>query len=420
MFETTVLDNGLRVLTATMAHLRSVSVGIFIGAGSRYEDDTHAGISHFVEHMLFKGTERRPQPRDISAAIESVGGIINASTDRELTVYWAKVARPHFHIAFDVLMDIVRHPTLDPEALELERKVVFEELSMTNDEPREKVDVLIDGLLWPNQPMGRDVGGTKESVAGITREMLREYMACQYVPGNAVVAVAGNVAHAEVVDVVTQSLGDWAPGIPLEWYPAVDGQTGPRLAVEYRKTEQAHLCLAVQGLPSTHPDRYALSLLSAVLGEGMSSRLFVEMREKQGLAYDVHSSTSHFRDCGSVVVYAGVDPKRLDRAVETILRELGRLRDGVPAEELAKVKELLKGRLLLRMEDSRAVAGWLGAQEMLLGRVLTPEQVVERIDSVTLDDLARVAGGLVLNEKLNLAVVGPCRSQVRFQRILSL
>lgn len=416
----TVLDNGLRILSHSMPGTRSVSICVFVGAGSRYEEDAQAGVSHFLEHMLFKGTHRRPTSVHITSAIEEVGGMLNGSTDREVTNYWCKVASPDFHTALDVLIDMVRDSLLDPLEVEKERNVVVEELSASNDYPNYRAELLIDEMLWPNQPMGRDVGGTKESVRGITRGMMADYLQGQYVASNVVISVAGDATHQEVVEAVAPLVDRWSQEAPRAWIPAThDDQTEPKVRVEYRKTEQAHLLLALPGISTYHPDRYALDIMSTVLGEGMSSRLFVEVREKRGLAYEIHSSTSHFRDTGSFVVYCGVDPKKAAYAVQTVLSELHRLKDGVPAEELERAKGLAKGRLLLRMEDSRAVAGWIGAQELLRDQVLTVDEVVEQINAVSSGDVGRVANEHLVQEKLNLAVVGPFRTDRPFRTLLS-
>jgi predicted Zn-dependent peptidase len=250
--------------------------------------------------------------------------------------------------------------------------------------------------------------------------MTLAYLRRQYVPNNAVVSVAGNVSHDEVVDLVARHLRDWQRGIPAGWFPAVNGQTVARTGVRYKRSEQAHLCLALRGLSSQHPDRYVLDLLSVALGEGMSSRLFQELRERRGLCYDVHSYVSHFLDAGSFSVYAGVDPANARETVAALLEELARLRDGVPEEELTKAKELSKGRLLLRMEDTRSVSGWLGGQEALSGRVRTVDEVVEMVDAIQPADLARVVGNLFQTNQLNLAVVGPFRSDKRFAALLRL
>ena len=419
MYERSVLPNGIRVLSSAMPHTRSVSVGIFVGAGSRYEQDSIAGASHFLEHMLFKGTERRPEATAISGAIESVGGIINAATDRELTLYWTKVAVDHFPLALDLLADMVLHSTMAPDEVERERRVILEELAMTNDQPDARVDLLIDETIWPEQPMGRDVGGSRDSVIALDRSDLTNYHRQQYVANNMVVSVAGNVSHQQVMDAVQAHMGEWSANTPLEPYPVNQTVSGPQVALERRKTDQAHICLAFPGVSATDPRRYALALLSTVLGEGMTSRLFLQVRERQGLAYDVHSSALHYRDCGSVVIYCGTDPAKVDAALSAILTELERLRAGVTDDELRRAVEFSTGRLLLRMEDTRAVMSSLGAQELLVDRVRTPDEVVEEVRSVTSAQVREVAETFVTPDAYKLAVVGPFRSDARFRRLLA-
>ena len=420
MYKKSLLDNGLPVLTSRMPHTRSVSIAVFIRAGSRYESDEIAGVSHFLEHLLFKGTKHWPSARELSEAVEGVGGIINASTDREMTVYWCKVARPHLQRALSVLVDMMLNPLIDPVEVEKEREVVLEELRMSNDYPTSRLDLLIDETLWPSQPMGRDVGGSQESVSNITNEQIRDYTRRQYTPKNAVVAVAGDVSHTEVVELLGEAIKDWPLEEPMEWSPVQDGQQAPRIRVEHRKTDQAHLCIGLPSLPLTHPDRYVLGLMNVILGEGMSSRLFLELREKQGLAYDVHSSINLFRDCGSLTIYCGVEPQKSERAIAYMLEQLSSLQDSIPESELEKARELSKGRMLLRMEDSRSVTMWMGAQETLTGKVRTVDEVVKQLDAVTTADIIRVAGDLIKEEKLNLAVVGPYRSSRPFRHLLKL
>ncbi|MCI0441438.1 MAG: insulinase family protein, partial [Chloroflexi bacterium] len=417
-FRKTTLPNGLRVVTSEMPHTRSVSISIFIGVGSRYEPSEQAGISHFIEHMVFKGTARRPNPRDISGTIESTGGVLNAGTDHEYTVYWCKVAQPHFRESLDLLFDMLRNSLLEPEGLEKERMVVIEELNMINDYPSYKVDALIDEMLWPNHPLGRDVGGTKESVSAIMRDMMLAHLQRYYNPANIVVSVAGSVAHEEVVEQVEALSGAWPAANNDAWTPFTHTQEKSQFQLEYRKTEQAHLSIAVPAVASEHPSRYAVDLMSVILGEGMSSRLFVEVREAKGLAYDVHSGVTHFQDCGAFVINAGVDPKRVYDAVQTILEQVAIIRDGVPDEELGMAKRLSTGRMLLRMEDTRAVSNWMGNQELLQGRILGMDQVVERINHVTSEQMRDVASRLLTTEKLNMALVGPCRGQRRLERLL--
>ncbi len=420
-YKSTTLDNGLRILTGLMPGMRSVAVSIYVGAGSRYESPEESGMSHLLEHLVFKGTTKRPTPQQISEAIDGVGGVLNAGTDRELTVYYAKVAAPHFALAADVLCDMLRDPLMAEEELEKERKVVIEELSSIGDSPAQLVDVLLDATMWPGQPLGRDVAGTEESVTGLTHAGTAAYLRRQYVPNNMVVAVAGAVEHAFVVEEIARALGDWERGVPAGWFPAVNEQAAPRVAVRYKRTEQAHIEMAVHALSSQHPDRFALDLISVILGEGMSSRLFVELREQRALCYDVHSYASHYLDTGSFAVYAGVDPKKSVEATQALVEELAKLRaDGVTDEELHKAKELSKGRLLLRMEDTRSVSGWLGGQEMLSGEVKTPDEIVALIEAVTAEDVRRVARCVFDENQLSLAVVGPFKSDKRFAPLLRL
>jgi predicted Zn-dependent peptidase len=416
----TVFDQGLRVVTTYLPHTMSASISIFIAAGSRYEDERLAGVSHFVEHMLFKGTQRRPTPKEISEAIEGVGGVLNAATDKELTVYWCKVPVQHFDLAMDVLSDNLCNSRLDPSDIEREREVIVEELNMVYDSPADLANLMIDEVVWPDQPLGRDTGGTKESVAGITRDDLVYYMSEHYAPAGAVIAVAGRVTPEQVEESARRFLGKWQAAATKPWFPARDGIAGPRVSLKSKRTEQANLCIAVDGHSAEHPDRYAQDVLNTILGDGMSSRLFLELRERLGLAYDIHSYVNHFRDVGSQVVFAAVDTRKAADTIRAILAELAKLRDGIPEEELYRAKESMKGRLLLRMEDTRAVSSWTGAQDLLRNSIMTVEEVVGFIDAVTIEDLRRVANQLFVKDRLRLAIVGPYRSEGRFASLLSL
>jgi len=414
------LDNGLRVITATMPHTRSVSICIFIGVGSRYETEAEAGISHFIEHLLFKGTPKRTTARAISEAIEGVGGILNGGTGKELTLYWCKVAQPHFELALDVLADMLLHSKFDPQDIEKERQIIIEEINMSKDAPAQRVDMLIDGLLWPEHPLGRDTAGSKESVAVITRDTMLDYRQGQYLPNNTVVTIAGNIPHQQMVTAVSQALGNWTNQRERSGYSAYKEQSAQRLHVETKDTEQAHLCLALPGLSLFHPKRFTLDLLNVILGGGMGSRLFTEIRDKLGLAYSIHSYVDHFLDSGSVVVSAGVEPKNLVTVIKAILEQLSLLRETVPEPELSKAKELSKGRLLLRMEDSRNVAGWVGGQEILTRRILSVDQVVSIIDAITADELRQLAQELLVGNQLRLAVVGRVAEDEPLEGLLKL
>jgi len=409
MYNKAVLDNGLRVITSTMPHSRSVCLAIFVGAGSCYESEEEAGISHFAEHLFFKGTERRPTSKEISQDIEGVGGIINGGTDKEVTVFWCKVASPHFPIALDVLSDLLLNSRFDNKEIEQERRIISEEINMNLDIPQQRVNTLIDELLWPEQPLGREVIGYKETVSSITREQLLNHVARRYMPNNTVLSIAGNIQHEEAMAQIEPLFNKWAARELLTGYITDDKQTEAKLHIEPKDIEQAHLCLAVHGFPRSHPQRFTLDLLNTVLGGGMSSRLFMEIREHRGLAYDIHSYTEHFLNSGSFIIYAGVDPEKIETAVAAILEELSQIKQGITTSEVTRAKELSKGRLYLRFEDSQNVALWYGSQEILLQQILDIDDVISIVDAITIDELEEVAKEILTNSGLNLAVTGPVK-----------
>lgn len=411
MYNKAVLDNGLRVITSTMPHSRSVCLAIFVGAGSCYESKEEAGISHFAEHLFFKGTERRPTSKEITQDIEGVGGIINGGTDKEVTVFWCKVASYHFPIALDVLSDLLLNSRFDNKEIERERQVINEEINMNLDIPQQRVDMLIDELLWPDQPLGREVTGYKETVSSITREQLLNYVARRYMPNNTVLSIAGNIQHEEATAKIKPMFDKWAAGELLSGYITNDKQTEARLRIEPKDIEQAHLCLAVHGFSHSHPKRFTLDLLNTVLGGGMSSRLFMEIREHKGLAYDIHSYTEHFLKSGSFGIYAGVDPKKVEIALAAILEEVSKIQQGITASELTRAKELSKGRLYLRFEDSQNVALWYGGQEILTQQILDIDDVISIVDAITLGELKEVAEEILTDSGLNLAVTGPIKEE---------
>jgi len=420
LYQKKVLDNGLRIITCPMPHTRSVSICIYLGAGSRYESEAQAGVSHFIEHLCFRGTEKRLSAKDISGAIEGVGGVLNGGTDKELTVYWCKVAQPHFQLALDVLADMVLHSRFEKKDIEKERKIIIEEISMSKDAPNQLVGMILDELLWPDHPLGRDVAGTNKSVEEMSRELMLDYMASEYSPANTVIAIAGNVQHDEAVNEVNKVLGGWENKKPrLDYVPYIETRN-PRLKVEKRDTEQTHLCLALPGVSLGDPRRFTIDLLNVILGEGMSSRLFIEIRDKLGLAYNIHSYLDHFQDSGALTVYAGVHPKSLEIGISAILEQLALLKETISPEEVTKAKELSKGRLLLRMEDSRSVAGWVGGQEILSNKIMDVEEVVAIIEKVTAEEMCAVAKELLVGDKLRLSVVGPVKSADHLENLLKI
>jgi len=408
MYELTTLTNGLRVLTVTRPHIQSVSMGFFLGVGSRHESEPLAGASHFIEHMLFKGTERWPTALDIAEAIEGKGGIFNASTGPEMTLYWAKVAAPYLPEALDVLGDMLCHATFDPIEMEKERAVISEEIKYSLDAPDSLVQILVNQLHWPNHPLGRDIAGTQESVAALSRDSLLSYMAGHYHPGEAILGLAGQVNHEEIAAWAESQLAGWQDGPPAAWEPAPPDHLGPSLQLEFRDIEQAHLSFSFPGLSRSDPDRYVLRLLNVIMGEGMRSRLFQQVRERLGLAYSVESYVNTLHDTGSVGLYAGVATDRVDTTIRAILGELDRVRqEPIPPDELRKALEFVRGRLVLSLEDSFTVASWYARQELLGPEVLEPEETVARYEAVQASDIQRLAQTLFREERLNLAIVGP-------------
>jgi predicted Zn-dependent peptidase len=415
MYRKTVLSNGLRLLTQEMPNTRSVSICLFIGTGSRYESDKLAGISHFIEHVLFRGTAKRPTSRDISESIEGVGGILNGGTDRETTVYWAKSSRDHFLSSLDTLCDMLLNSRFDPADIEKERQVIVEEIHMSE----QKACQLIDKVLWPNHPLGRDIAGTEETVGAAGRDDLLSYMADHYLPSNTVLSITGGISHEEVVTAVKSHLGAWQPsGKQMPTFTPFITSGRERIIAETRDIEQNHFLLALPALSIADPRRYTESLLNVILGEGMSSRLFAEIRDKMGLAYAIHSYADFLKDTGALTVTASVDPSNLTRAIGAAMKELELLKTTLTHHDLSKAKELSKGRMALRLEDSRHVASWLGGQEILTGEVLTPEDVIRRIEAVTLEDMIGLAEELIATDKLRLSVVGPIPDQGELRKLL--
>lgn len=400
------LAGGARLVISEMPERLSTSVVFMFGGGSRLEDDRLAGVSHFIEHLYFKGTHARPSAKEIADAIEGVGGFINASTDKELTAYWARVPSEHMELGVDVLFDIVTSSKLQEADIERERMVILEELRMYQDQPQEHVQNLFEELMWPGHPLGRDIAGTEESVSRLSRDDVLEYANAHYRLPNLVIGAAGSLDVEQVLSAIT-------PRLRLPSEPNGQIATAPPLLAEphvllrRRNTEQAHVCLGARALSYRDPDRYALDLLNTVLGEGMSSRLFLNIRERLGLAYDVHSFTQKHRDTGYLGVYIGVDPKKAVDAVNAVMAELRNLVEHeVTVDELHRAKEFTKGRLRLELETTNGVAFWLTYQELLLGEIKTIEDELALVESVTPADLQKVAAE-VFTRPMQIAVVGP-------------
>jgi predicted Zn-dependent peptidase len=418
VFERHTLDNGLRVLTAPMPAAQSVSCFVMLAAGSRYETRESSGIAHFAEHMFFKGTELRPTARDIAGEVDAIGGEFNAFTGKEYTAYYVRCAAEHRDVALDVIVDMLRNSKFDAGEIDREKGVIIEEMNMYFDTPRDFVDGVYEELVYGDHPLGWDIIGRKETVQGATRDTFLDYLGHWYKPSRMVVGVGGRIGD-DLVERIGDLLGDLedAPtGTPL---PALGSVNGSRVKVHTKASDQAHICLGVRSRPIVDPDRYVLMVLSTVLGGGMSSRLFTEVRERRGLAYYVFATNHAYTDAGSLYAQAGVDIERIDDAVETVAAELRKIAtEAVPEEELRRAKSFAKGRFALQIESPHGLIMFGLRREVLEGQAPEPDEVVAGIEAVTAEDVQRVARELIADDALRLAVIGPFEDADRFEQLL--
>jgi predicted Zn-dependent peptidase len=416
VFERTRLGNGVRVLTAPMPHAQSVSCFVFLAAGSRYETPETSGIAHFAEHMFFKGTDRRPTARAIAGEVDGIGAEFNAFTGKEYTGFYVKCAAEHRDTALDVLVDMIRHSRFGEEEIEREKGVISEEMNMYYDTPRDFIGGVYDSLLYGDQPLGWDVLGRKETIRAATHETFTGYVDRWYRPERIVVGLGGRIGDG-LLELLEGLFGDLEPretGAPA---PVVIPDNGA-LKVHTKQSDQAHMILGARGYPLRNPDRYAVQLLATVLGGGMSSRLFTEVRERRGLAYYVFCSNSAYTDAGSLHSQAGVDIERIDDAVTTIRDELRKIaEEPVPTEELEKARSFAKGRFVLSLESPHGTILFGLRREVLEGQAEEPTAVLAGLDAVTAEDIQRVAQD-ILGKRLHLAVIGPFDEPERFEQLL--
>ena len=418
-FEKNTLPNGLRVVTAPMPHAKSVACFLMLAAGSRYETRDTNGIAHFAEHMFFKGTENRPTARQIAGEIDAIGGEFNAFTSKEYTGYYVKCAAEHRDTALDVLIDMIRHSKFDAEEIEREKGVIVEEMNMYYDTPRDYVDGVYDELLYGDQPLGWDIIGTKETVRAAKRETFLDYLDRWYRAPRMVAGVSGALGEG-LLGRLQELLGDVQNGAtgnppPVEW-----SQDAPRVKLHTKQSDQAHIRVGVHSYALIHPDRYALQLLATVLGGGMSSRLFTEVRERRGLAYYIYGQQQGYTDTGTLFAQSGVDIQRIDDAVRTVVSEFGRIAsEPIEPDELEKARNFAKGRLVLSLEDPKGMILFGLRNEVLEGELREPDDVIAGLDAVTIEDIQRVAQDIVREDRLNFALIGPFDDPDRFQKLLS-
>jgi predicted Zn-dependent peptidase len=406
--EKTVLPNGIRVLTETMSHVRTASLGIWVGTGSRYEPASVHGISHFLEHLFFKGTHQR-SALAIAQAVDALGGQMNAFTDKEHTCFYVKVLSDHLPAIVDLLSDMLLNSAFDPDAIERERQVITEEIKTYEDSPDEMVQDLIAQTMWDGHPLGRSVIGTRKAVAKIDRDDFVRYIDRRYRPDNIVVSVAGDVTHERVVSLIDKHFGGWSGRVVAQ--PSETPSSTPSVALKTKEVEQVHLCLATRGRAQGAEDRYVLAVLDNIVGGGMSSRLFQEIRETRGLVYTIASYPASYREGGMVVIYAAMSPENAPEVVRLTIDEIAKATAPIDDAEVHRAKESLKGSIMLSLESTGSRMFKLARSEMYYGRQIELDEILQRIDVVTRDELSIVASGLFAADQIGMAAIGPFGTQ---------
>ena len=420
MYTKHTLANGLRIVTVPMKNTKAVTVLVLVGAGSEYEEKKNNGISHFLEHMFFKGTKKRPNTLAIAETLDRIGGQYNAFTGREYTGYWAKVDSKHLDLALDWVSDIFLNSNLEPQEIERERGVIMEEINMYLDTPIEHISDLWEELLYGNQPAGWPVIGRKEVIAKIKRENFINYLKEHYLAKNTVVIVAGDTEKIKSRKLKVKSyFANIKLGKPQPKEKVIDRQKAPMVLIHYKKTDQTHFYLGTRAYNIFDERKYALGLLAIILGGNMSSRLWISVREREGLAYYISTSAEAYTDHGYLATRAGIDNNRVEKAIEIILKEYKKItQEKISEAELKKAQDYIKGNTVLALESSDAVASFAGGQEILTNKILTPEEKFAKIEAVTVDDIYRVAKDIFKPEKLNLALIGPFKDRRKFEKLL--
>lgn len=418
------LKNGLRFVVVDTKAFPTLSALLLVGAGSRYENKINNGVAHFFEHMAFKGSKKYPNSFVIASTIEGLGGVFNAFTSKDHTGYWIKATNEHFDILTDVLSDMVLNSFLLEEEITREKGVIVEELNMYEDTPMNKVDTLFESLLYSDNPLGFDIGGTKSTVRKFTRDTFTEYMQRLYHPKNAVFVVAGSLDSIEKCkEIVEDKFQNWTDGKKADFESVLEKQDKPQMILKHKKTEQTHFILGFRAYPFSDKRRYAELVLGAILGGGMSSRLFMEVRERRGLCYYISTQRELYHDVGNFYTRAGVtnDIDKVKEAIEVTLKEHKKVSKGeVKQEQVKMAKEVIKGRLLLSLEDSFNIANFYGTRLLLEEKIVSPQQVIDEVEKVTLEEVIAVAQDIFRPEKLNLALIGPYEKKEEFESVLTI
>ncbi len=420
-YKKTTLKNGLRILTVPMEGTQTATVMVMVGVGSRYESEKQAGLSHFIEHMFFKGTHERPTAQSISEELDGIGGEFNAFTSKDKTAYYAKVDGRHVGKALDVIADIFLNSKLEQVEIDRERGPILQELSMYEDDPRRSVGEEFEKLLYGQHQMGRNIVGYKETIKQFARQDFVAYLKKHYVANETVICISGKFDEKEILKQLQQHFGGFEKGAQAKFKKVSDRQAAPGVHLKFKKTDQTHLILGARAYHQNHKDRWALSLLSVILGGNMSSRLFIEVRERRGLAYFVSTSVDTYQDCGYIGTQAGIEHKKLSQAIEVILNEYKKIAtEKVSEKELQKAKDYVRGRSVMGFEASDDVAMFFIDQEMHKEKILSPKEVFARIDAVTTKDILRVAKDIFKKEKINLAIVGPHKNDKQIAELMKI
>jgi predicted Zn-dependent peptidase len=418
-YRLTKLDNGLQVITAPLENTRAVTILILFGVGSRFESLEQSGLSHFLEHMFFKGTKARPTTLDISRELDNVGASYNAFTGEELTGYFVRVPSEHFGLGLEILADILFDSKFEASEIEKEKGVIVEEINMINDDPRSRVELIVKELVYGDHPLGRKITGEKESVKSFKQSDFIGYKEKYYQANNAVVAVAGGSDSVDWLEKIQEKFGGLKSLPKLDPAKVIEKQNQPLVKISFKETDQAHFILGFRSIPRLSEKRPVLKIITGLMGQMMSSRLFIEVREKLGLCYYVYADMADFQDTGFWAISAGVDINRINEAIAVILKEVKKIiNEPVTDEELTRAKENLKGHLFLGLEESMSVANFLAEQQLFWGKIEDPDEVAKKIDAVTKEQIQALSKEKFTKENLNLAIVGPFKDSKDFQKII--
>lgn len=419
-YHKTTLNNGLRIITVPMKNTQTVTVVVMVGIGSRYETEKEAGISHFLEHMCLKGTKKRPTQHDISSELDAVGGEYNAFTSKDKTGYFAKVDSKHTNVALDVVSDIFLNSKLDEKEIEKEKGTIIQEINMYEDTPRMNIGDVFENLIFEKNSLGREVIGTRKTIKSFKRKNFIDYKNRLYAANDTVVCIAGNFKEENISSRVGKYFSQMKKGKKPEFKKVRETQSNPRVKVKFKNTDQTHLILGNRAYHQEHKDRFALGLLSVILGGNASSRLFVEIREKRGLAYGVSTEIETYQDCGYLATQSGVEHNKLEETIKIILKEYKKIAaEKISGKELQKAKDYIKGKSVMGFESSDEVAMFHIDQEVRKKKIMTLPEIFKKIDKVTANDILRVAKDIFVNRKLNLAVIGPHKDNKRLEKLLS-